>query len=82
MNGVTQDFVDSFKDETDFSGVFFRMILMGETDEIMRPEGLDYDHPAVVAILAKVRHKLTEAPWPVNLAANGAVTPGTSSPKR
>lgn len=54
-NGVTQDFIESFGGETDFDGIFFKMILEGVTDPIMRPEGLDYDHPEVKAILERAR---------------------------
>ena len=54
MKNVCDDFINSFKDTTDFEGVFFDLIHMGIDDPIFRPEGLDYDYPGVKEIIERL----------------------------
>jgi hypothetical protein len=57
VNGVTQDFIDSFKDETSFDSVLFDLLIdYGEV-----PEGLDMLNPDVERIFDRAKEERSNA---------------------
>ncbi len=51
VQGVCDDFVESFKDKTEFSGVFWKFLI----DFGLTPEGLDREEPGVKEIIERAR---------------------------